>query len=285
MIDTGNELRRALERGEIQAYFQPTVDLRSGRVTGAEALARWVHPDDGVIEPAEFLALAEVKGQMRPLTERVIEFSTTVAGDWWRSGLGLQLSVNLSASALTQADWQLDEFVANILSTTGLPAHALQFEVTENALMADADAAMSLLGRLSALGTTIAVDDFGTGLSSVSRLISLPINEIKVDRRFILDLTESDDSKTVVRSSIYIAHQMGVGVVAEGVETEDAWRQLRSMGCERAQGSLIADPMPARDVPAWLASWNQRARELRSISRSISATPAAATSEAAKAPA
>jgi len=285
VIDTGNELRRGLERGEIQAYFQPTVDLRSGRVTGAEALARWVHPDRGLIAPGEFLALAEAKGEMRALTERVIEFSATAAGDWWRSGLGLQLSVNLSASAILEEDWQLDEFVADTLSRTGLPAHALRFEVSEHALMADPELAASALGRLSALGTTISVDDFGTGLSSVSRLISLPIDEIKVDRSFILDLTESDDDRTVVRSTIYIAHQMGVGVVAEGVETEDAWRQLRSMGCERAQGFLIAEPLPARDVPAWLASWNQRARELRSVSRGISATAPAAQSEAAKAPA
>jgi EAL domain-containing protein (putative c-di-GMP-specific phosphodiesterase class I) len=284
VIDTGNELRRALDLGQIQAYFQPTVDLRSGRVTGAEALARWVHPDRGVIAPAEFLALAEAKGQMRSLTERVIEYSATAAGDWWRSGLGLKLSVNLSASAIAQSDWQLDEFVADTLPRTGLPAHALQFEVTENSLMADPEAAASQLGRLSALGTTISVDDFGTGLSSVSRLISLPIDEIKVDRSFIGDLAESDDDRTIVRSSIYIAHQMGVGVVAEGVETEDVWRQLRSMGCERAQGFLIAEPLPAREVPAWLASWNQRSRELRSI-RGISATPAPAQPEAAKAPA
>jgi len=284
VIDTGNELRRALDLGEIQAYFQPTVDLRSGRVTGAEALARWVHPDRGVIAPSEFLALAEAKGQMRSLTERVIEYSATAAGDWWRSGLGLKLSVNLSASAIAQADWQLDEFVADTLSRTGLPAHALQFEVTENSLMADPEAAAGALGRLSALGTTISVDDFGTGLSSVSRLISLPIDEIKVDRSFIGDLTESDDDRTIVRSSIYIAHQMGLGVVAEGVETEDTWRQLRSMGCERAQGFLIAEPLPAREVPAWLASWNQRSRELRSI-RGISPTPAPAPPEAAKAPA
>jgi EAL domain-containing protein (putative c-di-GMP-specific phosphodiesterase class I) len=284
VIDTGNELRRALDFGEVQAYFQPTVDLRSGRVTGAEALARWVHPDRGLIAPAEFLALAEAKGQMRSLTERVIEFSATVAGDWWRSGLGLQLSVNLSASAIAQADWRLDEFVADTLSRTGLPAHALQFEVTENALMADPELAASALGRLSALGSTISVDDFGTGLSSVSRLISLPIDEIKVDRSFIGDLTENNDARTIVRSSIYIAHQLGLGVVAEGVETEDTWRQLRSMGCERAQGILIAEPLPAREVPAWLASWNQRSRELRSI-RGISATPAPAQPESAKAPA
>jgi diguanylate cyclase len=283
VIDTGNELRRALGRGEIQAYFQPTVDLRSGRVTGAEALARWVHPDRGLIAPGEFLALAEAKGEIRALTERVIEFSATAAGDWWRSGLGLKLSVNLSASAIAEPDWKLDEFVGEILATTGLPADALQFEVTENALMADAELAASVLGRLSALGTTISIDDFGTGLSSVSRLITLPIDEIKIDRSFILDLTESD-GRTIVRSSIYLAHQMGLGVVAEGVETEDAWRQLRSMGCERAQGFLIAEPLPARDVPAWLVSWNQRARELRSISRSLPAA-APAQSESAKAPA
>jgi EAL domain-containing protein (putative c-di-GMP-specific phosphodiesterase class I) len=285
VIDTGNELRTAIERGEIQPYFQPTVDLRSGRVTGTEALARWIHPQRGPIAPDEFLALAEARGEMRALTERVIEFSTTVAGDWWRSGLGLQLSVNLPASAIADSDWDLGAFVAEALSRTGLPSEALQFEVTENALMADAEAAASTLGRLSGVGTRIAIDDFGTGLSAVSRLISLPIDEIKVDRSFIGLLTESDDYRTVVRSSIYMAHQMGLGVVAEGVETEDAWRQLRSMGCERAQGFLISEPLPAREVPAWLASWNQRARELRSISRGLQASGPGAQSESAKAPA
>jgi EAL domain-containing protein (putative c-di-GMP-specific phosphodiesterase class I) len=202
---------------------------------------------------------------MRALTERVIEFSTRAAGDWWHSGLGLQLSVNLASSSFSEVDWDLDAFVAKTLARTGLPGKALQFEITEDALMADPEVATETLKRLSKLGATISIDDFGTGHSSLGRLKSLPIHELKIDRTFIQELT--DDDKTIVRSTIHLAHQMGLQVVAEGVETDEAWRQLRSMGAERAQGFLIAKPLPAREVPAWLATWNQRARELSSTKR------------------
>jgi diguanylate cyclase (GGDEF)-like protein len=265
-LELQDDLARALEEDEIVAYFQPKVDLRSARVIGVEALVRWAHPERGLVPPGDFLPLAEAGGHMRALTERVIEFSTRAAGDWWHSGLGLQLSVNLAPSTFSDRDWRLVDFVAETLARTGLPGKALQFEVTEDALMADPEVAAETLTRLSDLGATISIDDFGTGHSSLGRLKSLPIDELKIDRSFILDLT-TDEDKTIVRSTIHLAHQMGLQVVAEGVETEDAWRQLRSMGCERAQGFLVAKPLPAREVPAWLASWNQRARELSSTKR------------------
>jgi diguanylate cyclase (GGDEF)-like protein len=265
-LELQDDLARALQEDEIIAYFQPKVDLRSARVIGVEALARWNHPERGLVSPGDFLPLAEAGGHMRALTERVIEFSTRAAGDWWHSGLGLQLSVNLAPSTFSDRDWQLVDFVAKTLARTGLPGKALQFEVTEDALMADPEVAADTLARLSDLGATISIDDFGTGHSSLGRLKSLPIDELKIDRSFILDLS-TDEDKTIVRSTIHLAHQMGLQVVAEGVETEDAWRQLRSMGCERAQGFLVAKPLPAREVPAWLASWNQRARELSSTKR------------------
>jgi diguanylate cyclase (GGDEF)-like protein len=265
-LELQDDLARALREGEIQAYFQPTVDLRTGRVIGVEALVRWDHPDRGLVLPADFLDLAEAGGYMRALTERVIEFSTRAASDWWHSGLGLQLSVNLAASSLSEPDWRIDEFVARTLARTGLPGEALRFEVTEDALMEDPEIAAKVLNRLSKLGATISIDDFGTGHSSLGRLKSLPIDELKIDRTFILDLTDQAD-KTIVRSTIHLAHQMGLQVVAEGVETEEAWRLLRSMGCDRAQGFLIAEPHPAREVPAWLVSWNQKARQLSSTRR------------------
>ena len=264
-LELQDDLARALEQEEIVAHFQPKVDLRSARVIGVEALVRWDHPERGLVLPAEFLPLAEAGGRMRALTERVIEFSTRAAGDWWHSGLGLQLSVNLAPSSFSEPDWNLDEFVAKTLARTGLPGKALQFEVTEDALMADPEVATETLKRLSKLGATISIDDFGTGHSSLGRLKSLPIDELKIDRSFIQELT--DDDKTIVRSTIHLAHQMGLQVVAEGVETDEAWRQLRSMGAERAQGFLIAKPLPAREVPAWLAAWNHRARELSSTKR------------------
>jgi diguanylate cyclase (GGDEF)-like protein len=265
-LELQDDLARAIEDGEVLAYFQPKVDLRSARVIGVEALVRWDHPEKGLVPPGEFLDLAEAGGHMRALTERVIEFSTRAAGDWWHSGLGLQLSVNLAPSTFSESDWNLDGFVAKALARTGLPGKALQFEVTEDALMADPDIAAEILRSLSKLGATISIDDFGTGHSSLGRLKSLPIDELKIDRSFVQDLTDDED-KTIVRSTIHLAHQMGLQVVAEGVETEEAWRQLRSMGCERAQGFLIAKPLPAREVPAWLASWNHRARELSSTKR------------------
>src|SRR5581483_6196609 len=279
-LELQDDLARALESDEIVAHFQPKVDLRSGRVVGVEALARWNHPERGLLMPSEFLGPAEAGGHIRALTERVIEFSTRVAADWWSSGLGLQLSVNLAPSLFSQADWHLDEFVTSTLSSTGMPAAAVQFEVTEDAVMADPGPAAEMLGRLSELGSTIAIDDFGTGHSSLARLRSLPIDEIKIDRAFVLDVTEDDDDRTIVRATIYLAHQLGLQVVAEGLETEDAWRLLRSMGCERGQGFLISEPLPAREVLAWLASWNQAARRLTATIRtSRSAAAAAAKAE------
>lgn len=256
----------ALERGEIEPYFQPKVDLRSARVIGVEALARWDNPKLGLIAAAEFLPRVESGGKMRLLTERIIEPSIRAAGDWWRSGLGLQLSVNLSPGIFSEPGWRLDDFVAQALARAGIPGKALQFEVTEDALVTEADVTATALRQLSALGATVSIDDFGTGHFSFRQLMSLPIEELKIDRSLILGV-ENDADRTIVRSTIHLAHQMGLQVVAEGVETEEAWRQLRSMGCERAQGFLIAKPLPAREVPAWLAAWNQRARELSSTKR------------------
>jgi EAL domain-containing protein (putative c-di-GMP-specific phosphodiesterase class I) len=257
---------RALARGEIEPYFQPKVDLRSARVIGVEALARWDDPKLGLIAASEFLGRVEAGGHMRLLTEGMIESSIRAAGDWWRSGLGLQLSLNLSAGIFSDPEWRLDQFVTPALARAGLPGNALQFEVTEETLVTEPDVAAKALQQLSALGATVSIDDFGTGHFSFRQLMSLPIEELKIDRSLIHAL-ENDEDRTIIRSTIHLAHQMGLQVVAEGVETEDAWRQLRSMGCERAQGYLIAKPLPAREVPAWLASWNHRARELSGTKR------------------
>jgi EAL domain-containing protein (putative c-di-GMP-specific phosphodiesterase class I) len=262
----GPDSSNALELGAIQPYFLPKVDMRAGRVIGVEALARWEDPASGPIAAADFLARIETGGQMRALTERMISSSIRAAGDWWRSGLGLQLSVNLSSSIFAQPDWGLHQFVAEALKQAGLPGTALQVEVTEDALVRQGDRATTALEQLAALGTTVSIDDFGTGHFSFRQLMNLPVEELKIDRSLILGLDE-DQNRTIVRSTIHLAHQIGLQVVAEGVETQEAWRQLRSMGCERAQGFLIAKPLPAREVPAWLAAWNQRARELSSTKR------------------
>jgi diguanylate cyclase len=251
------------ESDELEVYFQPKVDLRTARVIGMEALARWAHPSLGLLPAERFIDLVESSGRMPALTERVIQIAARAAGDWWRSGLGMQLSVNLAPSLFSATDWKLDQLVSGTLARTGLPGKALQFEITEDALVARPDAAAKTLEKLSGLGATVSVDDFGTGHFSFKQLMELPITELKIDRSLVADLADNQ-SKTIIRSTIHFAHQVGLQVVAEGVETEQAWRQLRSLGCERAQGFLIAKPLPSREVPAWLASWNQRARALSS---------------------
>lgn len=259
------DIARALDSGEIQAHFLPKVDLRSGHVVGVEALARWIHPSTGVISANSFIDLVEQGGHERALTERVIEYSTRAAGDWWRSGLGLRLSVNLALGAVAP-DWDLTSFVSGALAATGLPGEAIEFEVTEDGLLVNPELAAELLGDLNRLGASISIDDFGTGHFSLRQLKRLPIEELKLDRSLVSGLNQ-EENRSIVRSAIHLAHQMNIRVVAEGVETETAWRQLRSMGCERAQGHLIAEPLPAREVPAWLASWNQQARKLSSTRR------------------
>jgi EAL domain-containing protein (putative c-di-GMP-specific phosphodiesterase class I) len=227
--------------GRIELDFQPKVELRSGRVVGVEAL----HHE-------------------APLTERVIEIATRAAGDWWRSGLRLNLSVNLPSSNLLEADWNVDSSLSHSLAAAGLPGDALQFEVTGDTLLTNPDLVAGRLARLAELGGGLSIDNFGTGHFSLAHLIELPFDELKIDRSLILGL-DDEDNRTLTRASIHLAHQLGMPVVAEGVDTREIWQLVRSMGCERAQGSLISDPLPARDIPAWLASWNQRARELSAI--------------------
>jgi EAL domain-containing protein (putative c-di-GMP-specific phosphodiesterase class I) len=259
------DVGEALARGEIGAHFQPKVDLRNGRVIGVEALARWDHPDLGGLETAEFVGSVG-PDEMRSLTERVIQVATRAAGDWWRSGLRLQLSINLPALAISSTDWNVAGVVADCLSAAAVPGEAIRFEVTEDALLLDPQQVSNRVAELVAHGGGLAIDDFGSGHFSLRQLISLPIEELKIHTSLIRQL-EDDESRTMVRAIIHLAHQIGLPVVAEGVETREAWQQLRSMGCERAQGSLISPPLPSREVPAWLASWNQRARELSSTNR------------------
>jgi EAL domain-containing protein (putative c-di-GMP-specific phosphodiesterase class I) len=260
-----DELAAALRSDEIQAYFLPKVDLSTARVTGVEALARWFHPERGVLLPTEFMDLAQSGGLMRALTNRIIELATRAAGDWWRSGLRLELSVNLPAETLTAPDPGLIDVIATALSDGGLPAEALRLEVTEDAVMSPADPS-PWLEALTGLGASISIDDFGTGHTSLERLRRLSVDELKIDRSFIRALSGGGD-KALVRSTVHLARQMGLRVVAEGVDTEDAWRQLRGMGCDAAQGLLIGPPMPAREFVAWIASWDARGRELNTMPR------------------
>ncbi len=254
------------EQDEIEVHFQPKVDLRSGRVIGVEALARWPQSDLGLLEAEAFIDQVEASGRVRDLTERVIELAMRAAADWWASGLRLQVSVNLRADDISAGEKGLDAFVSEALAAAHLPGEAMQFEITERSLLSDPARVAEALERLTRLGATISLDDFGTGHFSLRQLVRLPLEELKIDRSLIAGL-EDEENMTIVRAIIHLAHQVRLPVVAEGVETRETWQQLRSMGCERAQGFLIGRPLPAREIPAWLASWNQRARELSATRR------------------
>lgn len=258
-----DELAAALRGEQIQAYFLPTADLRTARVTGAEALARWLHPERGVLPPADFLGLAESGGLLPALTERMVELAIQTAGDWWRSGLQLEISVNLPATALTGPDPNLHDAITDSLNRSGVPATALRFDVTEDAVISAADPNPSL-AALTDLGARVTIDDFGTSHTSLGRLKRLAADELKIDRSLIRALGQGGD-RALVRSTVHLARQMELRVVAEGVETEDAWRQLRGMGCDAAQGFLIGAPMPAREFLAWIASWNVHGRRLNTM--------------------
>jgi diguanylate cyclase (GGDEF)-like protein len=244
------ELRRAIENDELVLYYQPQLELRTGRIRGFEALLRWNHPVRGVIAPAEFLPLAEHTGLMRPLARRVLELAARQSRDWRAIGVELSIAVNLSASNLH--DVELPGFVADLLAAEGLPPDAFNFEITESTIMHDSVRATEVVRQLRGLGGRISIDDFGTGYSSFAYLQQLSVDEIKVDMSFVRGMLDNPDDATIVRSTIGLGHNLRLEVVAEGVETSEALVMLREMGCDLAQGYWLSRPMPGAEALEWL---------------------------------
>ena len=233
---------------KIEIDYIPTVDLRTVRVVGVDAVVR---------------NRLSLNGEGPALTQSALELAARAAGDWWRSGLGMQLSMRLPGDAFMSSDWDVDALIKRTLAANRMPTEALRLLLTEDTLMLpEAD---ELLGRLHRLGTPLSVEDFGSGQFSIGRFVELPVDELRIDPSLVS--AQSDNDRLVVRSTIRLAHQIGLQVVAKGVETESVWHQLRRMGAERAQGSLVSEPLQAREIPAWLVSWNQRARQLSSARR------------------
>ena len=254
-------LRRALERDELLLHYQPKADVQSGRVLGAEALVRWQHPEHGLLGPDEFIPLAERTGLIHPLTRWVLEAALRQAAAWHRAGHRLSVAVNVSTRCLL--DRGLPDEVAELLAAWEVPAGSLVLEVTESAVMADPSRALDVLGRLHAMGVRLALDDFGTGYSSMAYLKALPVDELKVDRSFVGEMVTSPSDSMIVRSTIDLGHNLGLRVVAEGVESQDAWRQLEALGCDTAQGYYLGRPMPAADLEHWLERPADEASEPR----------------------
>ena len=245
-----DELRTALSSNQFVLHYQPKIDLRTGEVHGVETLVRWEHPDRGLLYPDAFLGLVEEAGLIHAMTMVVIEIALDQAVVWHINGRPLTIAVNLSASSM--ADTDLPARVAALLAARDLPPSALQLEITENFLMADRDRAKSVLTRLREHGIHISVDDFGTGYSSLSYLRDLPIDELKLDRSFILPMVDDPRAAALVASTITFAHGLDLRIVAEGVENDIAYAELTRLGCDQAQGYYMCGPVPAAALDDWL---------------------------------
>jgi len=243
-------LRHAIADGQFRVHYQPIVDVTTGRVHLVEALARWQHPELGLLSPDQFIPLAEGTGLIAPLTHWVVEESLRQVRAWRDAGLDLAVAVNLSARALR--DPALPDTVVGLLQAHGVPADHLRVELTESAVMADPAGALTILTRLAALGIRIAIDDFGTGYSSLSYLKRLPIDEIKIDRSFVTHMTRDGGDATIVASTIGLGHSLGLRFIAEGVESGDTWRSLEALGCDGIQGFYISRALPADELTRWL---------------------------------
>ncbi|KTT10367.1 diguanylate cyclase [Pseudomonas oryzihabitans] len=245
-----HDLPLAGERGELMLVFQPKVALRAGGVPQAEVLLRWRHAELGMISPGEFIPLAERSGSMSGLTRWVIQAAIRQLALWQAEGREVKVSLNVSAVDL--ADNQLPERVIRWLDEAGVSARQLTFEITESAIMADPEAAIALLKRLSSLGIRLSVDDYGTGQASLAHLKRLPVDELKIDQSFIRELEPGNDDAVIVRSTIEMGHNLGLEVVAEGVEEGRTLALLRSWGCDVIQGYYISRPVPAGEFAAWM---------------------------------
>ena len=254
-METENGLRQALERDELVLHYQPVVELATGRPVGAEALVRWQHPERGLVGPDQFIPVAEASGLIVPLGRWVLETACRQAASWTGAAAGLDVAVNLSVRQLTQPD--VLRHVHDALATSGLAPARLMLEVTESAVMEDAEAAGVALDALTGLGVRTAIDDFGTGYSSLLYLRRYPIRALKVDRAFVSGVADSRDDAAIVTSVVSLAHAVGATSIAEGVETPGQQAALLSFGCQLAQGYLWSRPVPAHDLAAALAACAQ----------------------------
>jgi diguanylate cyclase (GGDEF)-like protein len=245
------ELRRAIEAGELLLHYQPKADLVTGQVTGVEALVRWQHPQRGLLPPGEFIPPAEQTALMRPLTLHVLESALRQNRLWLNQGIDLGVAINLSIPNLL--DLRLPDDVQRLLDDSRLPPYRLQLEVTENIIMADPARVIAVLDRLRGIGVGLSLDDFGTGSSALSYLKRLPIDEVKIDRSFVIGMKHSKADGIIVRSTTELAQRLGLRVVAEGVEDAGTWQTLSAMGCEEAQGFHLQRALPADELTAWLA--------------------------------
>nr|WP_297400882.1 EAL domain-containing protein [uncultured Marinobacter sp.] len=254
------DLHTALANNGLHMHYQPKLDVRTGQLAQVEALVRWNHPELGNIVPDEFIFLAEQSGQIHELTAYILQCVANDARAWSEVGVDAGVAINLSAKDLT---WPaLTDRIAAIFGNWHQGLERITLEVTESALMDDPEVALATLNRLRGLGVTLAIDDFGTGYSSLSQLRTLPVQELKIDKSFVLRLDSEPHDQLIVQSTIDMAHGLGLQVVAEGIESLEAWQLLQRWGCDLGQGFFISRPVPAADLPATARALAERHGEL-----------------------
>jgi diguanylate cyclase (GGDEF)-like protein len=248
-----SDLRHAVDDHQMRLYLQPKIDLKTGQVLGGEALVRWQHPTRGMVPPMKFIPFAEQTGFVRVLTLWMIEQVAQVSEQLRAQGLRMKIAVNLSTRDLM--DQELPMKLDRVLQRHHVDPRLIILEITESAIMDDPQRALATLNRLHALGVKLSIDDFGTGYSSLAYLKQLPVDELKIDKSFVLNMENDLQDAKIVRSTVDLAHNLGLSVVAEGVETKKAWKLLEALACDEAQGYYIAKPMPAAQFADWVKGW------------------------------
>jgi len=249
-LSLARELRAAIEENQLTLYYQPKIDIPTGKVNGVEALVRWQHPEQGIIPPDEFIGIAEQNGLIDSLTYWVIESAIKQCRAWGESGINIKIAINLSARNLHNTS--LPGWIKGRLKQYGLAADMLEMELTENAIMVDINCATRVLDQLARLGIPLSIDDFGTGMSSLAYLSRLPVSKLKIDRSFVINMMNNENNHLIVRSTIDLAHNLGYQVVAEGVETIEALNLLKQLSCDCAQGYFFTPPLPVEKFEAWI---------------------------------
>ncbi|MEP6908131.1 MAG: EAL domain-containing response regulator [Pseudoxanthomonas sp.] len=255
---SADALRTAIEQDQLVNYYQPKVAVDSGAVVGVEALVRWQHPIDGLVLPDQFIGIAEEHGLIDPLTRLVLGGALAQARRWRGQGLPLRIAVNVSTNNLSSVDFA--DFVTAAAAAVDHPPQDLMLEVTEGRLMHDQRAPLETLTRLRMKRFRLSIDDFGTGHSSLAQLRDISFDELKIDRSFVHGALHDETARAMYDASLGLGKQLGMEVVAEGVEDKDDWNLLRLTGCDLAQGYFIGRPMPAEELAGWIDSWNERLR-------------------------
>ena len=250
------ELRYAVEHDQLMLYYQPKVDLSSGQVSYVEALLRWEHPERGIVSPDEFIPFAEQTGYIKLLSRWVVNKALEQCAAWRAEGIELDVSINVSARDLINAD--LPNTFATLLEKHKVQPEWIWVEITESAVMDDPLHAMDTLDQLYVMGLRLSIDDFGTGYSSLAYLKKMPVHEIKIDKSFVMGMTDDGDDETIVRSTIALGHSLGLKVVAEGVETRSALERLKLLNCDLAQGYFVSRPLAAGRLADWLRGWKEQ---------------------------